>query len=102
DPRGNGPVVFSMANMVKPGTFDLATMGTFTTPGVSLFLQMPNRIGNMAAFDLMLGTATALRNALGAELKDENRSVFTRQTVEHCRQRVGDFELTLLSRKQDR
>jgi cell division protein ZipA len=99
DSQGSGPVMFSMANMVKPGTFDLATMESFNTPGVSFFLQMPNRLGNMACFEKMLATASAVRTAFDAELKDEHRSVFTRQTVEHCRQRVRDFELKLLSRK---
>jgi cell division protein ZipA len=99
DSHGSGPVMFSMANMVKPGTFDLATMDEFSTPGVSFFLQLPNKLGNMACFDRMLGAATAVRDAFDAELKDEHRSVFTRQTVEHCRQRVRDFELKLLSRK---
>lgn len=97
--NGNGPVIFSMANMVKPGTFELAGMEEFTTPGVSFFLQMPNEIGNMPAFELMLGAATAVRNALDGELKDEHRSTVTRQTVEHCRQRIRDFELKLLSKK---
>ncbi len=99
DSQGSGPVMFSMANMVKPGTFDLATMDAFTTPGVSFFLQMPNKLGNMACFEKMLGAASAVRDAFDAELKDEHRSVFTRQTVEHSRQRVRDFELKLLSRK---
>jgi cell division protein ZipA len=97
DSQGSGPVMFSMANMVKPGIFDLATMDQFTTPGVSFFLQMPNKLGNMACFDKMLGTASAVRDAFDGELKDENRSVFTRQMVEHCRQRVRDLELKLLS-----
>lgn len=99
DNHGSGPVMFSMANMVKPGTFDLATMESFDTPGVSFFVQMPNKLGNMACFEKMLATASAVRSAFDAELKDEHRSVFTRQTVEHCRQRVRDFELKLLSRK---
>ena len=99
DSNGTGPVMFSMANMVKPGTFDLAAMDEFSTPGVSFFLQMPNKLGNMACFDRMLAAASAVRDAFDAELKDEHRSVFTRQTVEHCRQRVRDFELKLLSRK---
>ncbi|HWK55025.1 MAG TPA: cell division protein ZipA [Hyphomicrobiales bacterium] len=96
---GNGRVVFSMANMVKPGTFDLAAMDGFSTPGLSFFLQLPNKYGNMESFELMLATATALRDGLEGELKDENRSVFTRQTIEHSRQRIRDFELSLLSRK---
>jgi cell division protein ZipA len=92
-------VLFSMANMVKPGTFDLAAMDDFTTPGVSFFLQLPNRNGNMASFDRMLRAATALKQALDGELKDEHRSVCTQQTIEHCRQRIRDFELARLTRR---
>lgn len=100
DANGSGPIQFSMANMVKPGTFNLATMEEFVTPGVSLFMQMPNKLGNMQSFEQMLKTASALASALDGDLKDEHRSVFTRQTVEHCRQRVRDFELLMLSKKQ--
>ena len=97
--NSSGTIIFSMANMVKPGSFDLATMENFTTPGVSFFLQLPNKYGNMASFDQMLTAANALKHALDAELKDENRSVLTRQTLEHYRQRIRDFELKMLSRK---
>lgn len=99
DPDGSGQVMFSMANMVKPGTFNLASMDTFTTPGVSFFLQLPNKLGNLPSFEKMLAAANAVKVGLDGEFKDENRSVFTRQTVEHCRQRIQDFELTLLKRK---
>jgi cell division protein ZipA len=91
--------MFSMANIVKPGTFSLAMMEEFVTPGISFFLQLPNRHGNMHAFDQMLATANAVRQVLDGDLKDERRSVFTRQAIEHCRQRIRDFELLLLSRK---
>lgn len=96
---GNGPVMFSMANMVKPGTFSLAAMSELVTPGVSFFVQLPNRHGNMKSFEQMLATANAVKQALDGDLKDERRSVLTRQTVEHCRQRIRDFELSQLSRK---
>lgn len=99
DNSGSGPVMFSMANMVKPGTFDMASMESFTTPGVSLFTQLPSRLPHMRNFDLMLETAQCLRDELGGELKDENRSDLTRQTIEHYRQRIRDFELHRLARR---
>ena len=95
---GHGPVLFSLANMVKPGTFDLDTMENFQTPGVSLFLTLPLKSDSLRAFDLMRDIAQDLCDALGGELKDENRSVMTRQTMEHCRQRITDYERRRLSR----
>lgn len=99
DQSGLGPVMFSMANMVKPGTFSLSNMDEFVTPGVSFFVQLPNKFGNMKSFEQMLATAEGIKQALDGDLKDERRSVFTRQTVEHCRQRIRDFELSVLARK---
>ena len=99
DTDGKGPVMFSMANMLKPGTFTLSEMEEFTTLGVSFFMQLPNKLGNMQCFEQMLGTAQAVQKELDAVLKDENRSVFTRQTIEHSRQRIRDFELEMLARK---
>lgn len=95
---GNGPVLFSLANMVKPGTFDLDAMEDFQTPGVSLFLTLPLKSDSLRAFDLMRDIAQDLCATLGGELKDENRSVMTRQTMEHCRQRITDYERRRLSR----
>lgn len=92
DEDGEGPLLFSMVNMVVPGTFDLNTMDNFETPGVSLFMTLPMDADGMAAFDAMAGTAKAIADQLGGELKDENRSVMTAQTLEHCRARIREFE----------
>lgn len=100
-PNGGGAILFSLANMVKPGTFDLDQMDDFTTPGVSLFMTLPleaSESTNTQVFDLMLETAQTLAEELGGELKDENRSVMTRQTMEHCRQRIHEFERKQLFR----
>ena len=99
DSSGNGPVIFSMANMLNPGTFDVAQMEEFATPGVSFFLQLPNAFGNMKSFEQMLNAADSIKESLNGDLKDEHRSVITRQTIEHCRQRIQDFELAQLSKK---
>jgi cell division protein ZipA len=102
DGKGEGTLLFSMANMVKPGTFDLDAMEEFETPGVSLFMTLPINADSMQSFDLMADTARAIADALNGELKDEQRSVMTRQTLEHCRQRIRDFERTRLFRRPPR
>lgn len=88
----DGPVVFSLANMVVPGVFDLAQMEEFTTPGLSLFLALPIEGSALKAFEQLLATSRQIAEQLGGELKDENRSVFTGQTAEHYRQRVMEYQ----------
>ena len=93
DENGEGAILFSLANMVVPGTFNLSEMASFTTPGLSLFLSLPLDDGqSIKAYDMMVATARALASALNGELKDENRSVMTLQTIEHGRQRVIEYE----------
>lgn len=89
---GRGKILFSAANMVVPGTFDLTAMEDFATPGISMFLSLPIASDSLAAYNLMANTAQNIAEALGGELKDENRSVMTRQTIEHGRQRVIEYE----------
>ncbi len=91
-----GPVLFSVANVLNPGTFDLNTMENFSTLGVSFFLALPTVMNNLEAFEKMLAVAQQVKNNLGGELKDDNRNVMTSQTIEHYRQRVRDFELRRL------
>ncbi|WP_226667245.1 cell division protein ZipA [Microbulbifer aggregans] len=89
---GEGPALFSLANIVVPGTFDMSQMEDFVTPGVSLFLTLPAEVEALKALDTLLTVARNIAEQLGGELKDENRSVFTGQTAEHYRQRVMEFQ----------
>lgn len=97
---GNGEVLFSMANGVKPGTFDLDNIDTFTTRAVSFFLSLPGPRHPKQAFDLMVAAARKLSHELDGELKDEQRSVMTAQTIEHYRQRIVEFERRALMHKR--
>ena len=92
DNDGDGPVLFSLANMVVPGTFNLAEMNRFETPGISLFLGLPVSGDSLSAYEDMIMTAKTIAETLDGELKDENRSVMTSQTIEHGRQRVIEYE----------
>lgn len=86
------PVQFSVANAVEPGTFKPGDMPTLATPGISFFMSMPGPSNALQAFEFMLETAQCVVRNLGGELKDERRSVMTPQTIEHCRQRIREFE----------
>lgn len=99
--EGVGPILFSLANSVKPGTFDLNTMSDFSTPGVSFFMALDDVDDPSDAFEQMLGAAYNLSEGLGGELKDESRSAFTRQTEDHCRQRIKEFERRRLYRSTE-
>ncbi len=83
---------FAMVDVVKPGTFDLDAMDDFSTPGVTFLMPLPGARDSAAAFEAMVETAMVIVRNLGGELKDENRSVMTAQTVEFARQRVQEFE----------
>lgn len=86
------PVQFSVANAVEPGTFKPNDVAAMTTPGISFFMSMPGPTSALQAFDFMLETAQCVVRNLGGELKDERRSVMTAQTIEHCRQRIREYE----------
>ncbi|WP_122855900.1 cell division protein ZipA, partial [Pseudomonas viridiflava] len=82
---GNGEVLFSMANAVKPGVFDLDDIDHFSTRAVSFFLGLPGPRHPKQAFDVMVAAARKLAHELDGELKDDQRSVMTAQTIEHYR-----------------
>ncbi|PRB81993.1 cell division protein ZipA [Pseudomonas sp. MYb185] len=89
---GNGDVLFSMANALKPGIFDLDELDHSHVRAVSFFMGLPGPRHPKQALDLMIASARKLSQELGGDLKDENRSVLTAQTIEHYRQRIAEFE----------
>lgn len=89
---GNGDVLFSMANALKPGTFDLDELEHNHVRAVTFFMGLPGPRHPKQALDLMIASARKLSQELGGDLKDENRSVLTAQTIEHYRQRIAEFE----------
>ena len=85
--------VFSVANVMEPGSFDPATLADGTFPGLTLFMVLPGPRGGVAAYADMLATARQLAQQLGGEVLDQQRSTLTRQTARHIRERIIQFEL---------
>lgn len=88
----DGEPAFSLASAVVPGTFDPATMETFSTPGVTLFMRVHELAEPVKVLDDMLAVAESIAVELGGEISDESRSVMTPQTIEHCRQSIQEFQ----------
>ncbi|MDP6374850.1 MAG: cell division protein ZipA [Pseudomonadales bacterium] len=91
--------LYSVANAVEPGTFDLSDVDAFSTPGLTFIMQLPGPEEPANALEDMLHTTGELARRLEGTCKDENMSVLTGQTVEHYRQRIADFARRRLSRR---
>lgn len=89
---GEGPVQFSLVNMVKPGVFDLNKFDELETPGLSLFMTLPSEADNIKAYDALIASARRIAEELGGELRDEQHSTLTHQTIEHNRARVSEYQ----------
>lgn len=94
--NGQGPILFSLANMVKPGTFDADDMVHFQTPGVSLFMTVPCAGEPSRNFNVMYNAAERLVRDLDGVLLDGYRNPFTAQTLQHYQQRIREYERQLL------
>lgn len=85
------PPLYSVANVVKPGTFDPEAMADMSTPGVAMFLQLPGPEDPGAAFEEMIRAARKLAEGLDGVVCDETRSTLTGQVINHMRERISEF-----------
>lgn len=81
-------VLFSMTSMVEPGIFPSATLEDYSTPGLTLFTQLPGPMDSLTTFSKMVSTAKDIAAALDATLQDESHSDLTRQRIEHMRAEI--------------
>lgn len=91
----NGEIIFSVASMVEPGTFDLEKMPNETYPGVTLFAQLPGPIAGMLALNELIACGRRLHAALGGTLQDERGVPLTVHRIERMRQEIREFEQRL-------
>ncbi|WP_132999911.1 cell division protein ZipA [Luteimonas arsenica] len=86
-----GPV-FSVANIRKPGSFDMAEIQSLETPAIAFFLTLPAPVPALEAWDAMLPTAERMADLLEGVLLDEHRNALGRQRIAHLREELRTYD----------
>jgi cell division protein ZipA len=89
--RELGPI-FSVANMLKPGSFDLTRLDALNTPGLSFFMALPGPVTALDAWDTMLPTAQRMAELLDGQVLDEERNALGRQRIAHIRDELRGWD----------
>jgi cell division protein ZipA len=90
--NGKGPVLFSLANMFKPGNFDIDSLENFTTQGVSLFMILPIEGDPHQVFNMMHNAARKIADEFDAQILDGRRSLLTKQSLQQYVEKIREFE----------
>lgn len=88
---GRGDVLFSMASMQEPGTFDLATMTDYYTKGLSFFLQYDRCTDPKKAMDMMIGAMSNLRDELGGDIYDQQKQMINKYSISDYYNEIDHF-----------
>ena len=91
-----GGLLFSVASMLEPGTFDLEQMFHEQYPGIALFAQLPAALDGMTVLSEIISCARKLQQSLGGILQDEQGTQLLALRIEQLRREVRDFEAAIV------
>jgi len=86
--RTDGRVVYSVANLAKPGTFPASDWDDFRTTGLAVYMSVPGAKDPAAVFDRMIETAKELTRLLGARLADQDQRPLTDKGIAAIRGQI--------------
>ena len=86
-----GPV-FSVANILKPGSFDMTAIQSLETPAIAFFLTLPATIAALDAWETMLPTAQRMAELLDGVVLDELRNALGRQRIAQIRDELRAYD----------
>lgn len=91
DNAGNGDILFSIANMYNPGTFDVDNMEQMSTRGLSIFMTLPNSGEPLQTFNMMHNAAKKIAEEFNAKVLDEHRRPLDVAIVRQYVKRIRNF-----------
>ncbi|MDP5131830.1 MAG: cell division protein ZipA [Paraglaciecola sp.] len=98
--NGKGPVLFSLANMFKPGNFDIDNLENFTTLGISLFMILPIEGDPHQVFNMMHNAARKIADEFSAHVYDGRRALLTKQSLQQYVEKIREFERKRMVNRQ--
>ncbi|EGR5060841.1 cell division protein ZipA [Vibrio cholerae] len=93
DLSGTGKVLFSVANMMQPGTLMHDDPADFSTKGISFFMTLPCFGDPEQNFKLMLKTAQQIADDLGGHVLDDARNLMTPNRLDAYRKQIQEFKM---------
>ncbi len=94
-PGSRTQTLFSVANILEPGTLNPEHFATMRTPGLLIFSRLPGPINGLAIFDDLLETARKIADKLDGVLSDESRQAISQTSIEAMRQRILELNMQL-------
>jgi cell division protein ZipA len=92
DLSGNGKVLFSVANMMAPGTLNCDNPETFTTKGISFFMTLPCYGDAEQNFKIMLTTAQVIADSMGGHVLDDKRNLMTPNRQDQYKKQIMEYK----------
>lgn len=92
DGRPDADPVFSVANVKKPNSFEMAEIQTLETPAIAFFLTLPGPIPALDSWEKMLPTAQRVAELLDGVVLDESRNALGRQRIAHIRDELRAYD----------
>lgn len=92
DGRPEAGPIFSVANVVKPGHFDIQRMSEIDTPGVTFFMTLPGPLPALDAWETMLPAAQRFAELLDAVVLDDERNALGRQRIQFIRDELRAYD----------
>ena len=86
-----GPV-FSMANILQPGSFDMAGIREMQTPAIAFFLTLPAPMSALDAWEKMLPTVQRMGELLDGVVLDDSRNALGRQRIANIRDELRGYD----------
>ena len=90
-------ILFSVANVIEPGTLVPDQFDLLQTPGLLLFANLPGPLNGLLLFDEILDAANQLAEQLDGVICNEQREPMTQKDIEAVRSKILNFNMSMQS-----